>query len=131
MAPNVPQMNVPIDIVLTLFETLNESNKQTREQIKELTTVMTKVVMLMDKEPKLSEVKECVVENVEGIKISMNAKVDTVKTVLDIEIVKLLKDLISEANIIKIGAKIALALIVVGIITGSLILAFNGGAVSP
>jgi hypothetical protein len=126
MAPNIPQMSVPIDIVLTLFETLNESNKQTREQIKELTAVMTKVVMLMDKEPKLSEVKECVVENVEGIKISVNAKVDTVKTVLEVEIIKLLKDLLDDAKVIKIGIKIAMAVIIFGIIAGSLIVTFYG-----
>jgi len=39
------EMGIPADLIVKLFETLNDSDKLTRDQLKELTTVMTRVVI--------------------------------------------------------------------------------------
>lgn len=39
------EIGIPADLIVKLFETLNDSDKLTRDQLKELTTVMTRVVI--------------------------------------------------------------------------------------
>ena len=39
------EVGVPADLIIRLFETLNDSDKLTRDQLKELTSILTKLVI--------------------------------------------------------------------------------------
>lgn len=100
---------VPTDIILKLFETLNDSDKLTREQLKELTKAVTHVVMVIEKEPSLNDVKKEII--ISNDRKTCEASHKEIKDIVLTEVVTVLKDLIGKVKLMIAVVIIAFSLI--------------------
>lgn len=105
---------VPTDVILKLFETLNDSDKLTREQLKELTRAITSIVMAMEKQPSLYDVKDDIIDS--NDRTTCEASHKEIKEVIYKEVIVVLKDLISKVKLMIAVVCIAFSLTTIAVI---------------
>lgn len=114
---------VPTDVILKLFETLNDSDKLTREQLKELTKAVTHVVMVIEKEPSLNEVKKEII--ISNDRTTCEASHEAIKEMITKEVIKVIKELTTKVRLMIAVVCIAFSLVtiatVIAIIVNNLI----------
>lgn len=122
---NNTNSNVPTDIILTLFETLNSSDKLTREQLKELTKVMTKLVFNNESRNCTADHKELRATIDDGSK-DIESKLNDIKNHMqkDGEITELLTLLTGKVTNMIFVVKVAFGLISLAALIGTIVVKF-------
>ena len=114
---------IPTDIMLKLFDNLNGSDKETKEQLKELTKAMTKLVII-------NESKNCPSDHA-ALKLEISddtddiiSKLQNIDANIHIEITNLLNDLIGKVEKMILVVKVAFGLVASGALIGTIVVKF-------
>jgi len=102
---------VPTDVVLKLFETLNDSDKLTKDQLKELTAAVTHLIMIIEKEPSLFDVKDDIISSNDRTTCETSHK--ELKDLLMQEVISVVKELTGKVKLMIAVVCIAFSLVTV------------------
>lgn len=114
------EIGVPADLIIKLFETLNDSDKLTRDQLKELTSVMTKLVIANELKSCEEQHKELKVILVDKAKMA-DAELEKLNSLLQKDIIQMLTNLTNRVNLMIKTVAITFGLLTVAALIGSIV----------